>query len=492
MNLRPFRFSIILNLLLLIALNSSIGQVSATSLFFSQLDNPPLAPDLPNNPTAIYLPIAFIASPSLLSPRVNAPHFSEGNVFGETAVFWLGKVTPSENYMDVRVGYNDQELWVHTTVFDRLLWYDDTPSPADLTNWDSVSLLIDMHGNLGNSPDEKTYRFDSQLSWWENRLDYQDAYRGTGTGWDSASISFTTEAGWDSLNAPGDYNDDRGWLNTFRIPFASLGLSGPPAIGTTWGLGVILHDRDSQNGPPLMDKTWPGIMDVNSPRTWGRLSFGLPSYTPPASSFGGTVTIRHKLNGAVVKDGHVGGSTNCGQPFNPNFFNGWGDANYAGAQQVNIQNQANLGDWPCFSKLYITFPLQAIPAGKIIRSAMLTLYQFGNSDPSSAYGSVIQVLTVAEDWDEATITWNNAPYAWENVSQTWVNPLPGFPGLPGVANNWDLTRAVAEAYQKGIPLRLVLYDSDYYMNSGKYFYSSDVDDGMPTSRPRLTVEWGNP
>jgi hypothetical protein len=257
-------------------------------------------------------------------------------------------------------------------------------------------------------------------------------------------------------------------------------------------LGLVLHDRDGQVGAPQEDKTWPETMDVNRPGTWGMLSFGLPFYTPPPSSIGGTVTIRHKLNGAVVKDGHVGGSTNCGQPFNPNFFNGWGDANYAGAQQVNIQNQADLGDWPCFSKFYITFPLDSIPSGKVIRSAILTLYQFGNSDPSQAHGSSIQVLTVAEDWDETTLTWNNAPYAWENVSNTWVDPLPGFPGLPGVANNWDLTRAVAEAIQKQVPLRLVLYDADYFMHSGKYFYSSDVDDGMPTSRPSLTVEWGDP
>jgi hypothetical protein len=325
-------------------------------------------------------------------------------------------------------------------------------------------------------------------------LDYQAAYRGTGTGtgWNSADVHFTTVTGWDSLNVPGDYDDDRGWLSTFHIPFASLGLDGPPGPGSTWGLGVILHDRDSQTGPPQVDKTWPEIMDVNRPRTWGRLAFGPASYNPPPSHIGGTVTIRHKLNGAVVKDGHVGGSTNCGQRFNPDFFNGWGDANYAGAQQVNIQNQVKLGDWPCFSKFYITFPLDAIPMGKVIRSAKLTLYQFGNSYPSDASASLIQLLTVAEDWDESTLTWNNAPYAWENVSQTWVDPLSGFPGLPGVANDWDLTRAVAEAYQKGGPLRLVFYDSDYFMHSGKYFYSSDVDDGMPTSRPKLMVEWGNP
>ena len=36
--------------------------------------------------------------------------------------------------------------------------------------------------------------------------------------------------------------------------------------------------------------------------------------------------------------------------------------------------------------------------------------------------SYIQVLTVAEDWNEATLTWNNAPMAERNVAGTWVDP----------------------------------------------------------------------
>jgi hypothetical protein len=196
------------------------------------------------------------------------------------------------------------------------------------------------------------------------------------------------------------------------------------------------------------------------------------------------------LNGAIVKDAHVGGHTLCGEEFNPDFFNGWGDRNFAGYDQINIQNQANLGDWPCFSKYYVTFPLDAIPPGKTILSAQLTMYQFGNSSPQEANSSLIQVLTVNEDWNEGTITWNNAPYAWENVGRAWVGVLPAYPGLPGVAREWDLSRAVAEAYQKGIPLRLALYSADGAMHSGKYFFSSNMDDYTQTSRPVLTVTWG--
>jgi hypothetical protein len=49
---------------------------------------------------------------------------------------------------------------------------------------------------------------------------------------------------------------------------------------------------------------------------------------------------------------------------------------------------------------------------------------------------------------------------------------------------------VADAYQKGIPLRLALYSADGAMHSGKYFFSSNMDDYTQTSRPVLTVTWG--
>ena len=55
-------------------------------------------------------------------------------------------------------------------------------------------------------------------------------------------------------------------------------------------------------------------------------------------------------------------------------------------------------------------------------SATLTLYQFGNSNPQGAEASRIQVLTVGEDWNEATITWNNAPLALESID-TRLDPV---------------------------------------------------------------------
>jgi hypothetical protein len=98
-------------------------------------------------------------------------------------------------------------------------------------------------------------------------------------------------------------------------------------------------------------------------------------------------------------------------------------------------------------------------------------------------------LTIAEGWDEARLTWNNAPLALENVSTTWVEPLASYPGWPGVARQWDVSRAVAEAYAAGEDsLRLALYEADYAIHSGKYFFSSDADQA---ARPTLRVVWGD-
>jgi hypothetical protein len=439
-----------------------------------------------------YLP--FIYKTGTPIPRVNAPYFEGDIQFPETAIFWFGQVTPSENYADVRVGYNDTELYIHVAVFDRRLWYDESAVQTDLSNSDAVTILLDLAGDTAKVPGTSTYRFISQLNWWENRNSWQAVYQGSEMGWVPVSIPFTTSSGWRG-NALNDDSDDYGWTTTFHIPFTSLMLSGPPSNRAFWAMSAILHDRDEIAGPPLSNKTWPEDINVNRPETWGRLYFGLPTYTPLPANPGGNVMIRHKYNAAEVIDSHVGGHTTCGQPYWSDIFNGWGEANYAGYEQINIQNQADVADWPCFSKYYVTFPLNAIPRGKIILSATLRLYEFGNSGQGwepPPQPSLIQVLTVKQDWEESTITWNNAPSAFENVANTWVDPVDEFPGWPGIPWEWDVSKAVDGAYEAGEPLRLVLYSSDAAIHSGKYFISSDTGDWNAEGRPTLEVSWGDP
>ncbi|MFN2296737.1 MAG: DNRLRE domain-containing protein [Candidatus Promineifilaceae bacterium] len=427
--------------------------------------------------------------------RINAPYFADGVKFSQTAIFWFGRIDTQNNYVDVRVGFDNNKLWIRTAAADRRLWYNQdlnkNPNAADLTNWDAISIFLDTDNNGGSSPTAGDYRFVSQLNWWEERDNYNAAYKGSGGSWVQIPFTITADSGWRG-NQPVDNVNDRGWTMTYEIPFSKLGLSGPPSQGTVWGLGVVLHDRDSAAGPPLANKTWPEQMNGSQPATWGNLAFGLPSYKPPAAVQGGVVTIRHKLNGVTVKDAHVGGGTTCGAAYGPDFFNGWGDANYAGVKQINVQGLGDISDWPCFSKIYLTFPLGNVPSGQAILSAKLTLHQFGGSDPSQAEPSLIQVSTLNEAWNEGTITWNNAPLAAQNVARTWASPIKDFPGWPGVPVSWDVSGAMADAYEQVSELRLVLYEADWAYHSGKYFLSSEEDDWNAVARPTLEVEWGSP
>jgi hypothetical protein len=458
----------------------------------------------------VYLPLIFnqfgftpaptiTPSPAVNLRRVNVPYFAGAIAYPETALFWFGQVTPSDNYADVRVGYNSSELFVSVNIFDRRLWYNPTPSTGPLTGWDATSLYLDLDGNAGSAPGLRAYRFDAQLNWWEPRTSFQAVYRGNGSNWITATTQFTSVSGWRG-DAPNDNTDDRGWVISYHIPFASLGLSNPPPPQTRWGLALVVHDRDDAAGTLNPDQTWPEKLSPDIPSTWGQLSSGLPTYAPPTATPRGTVTLRQGLNGLSVPDAAVGGtiasdgsgSTLC--PGDSNYiWNQWGNQNFGTAPRVNIQNQSDVADWPCFAKYYVTFPLSSLPSGKAIISATLTLHEFGNAGgPGQAQPSLIQISTVEDAWNGATLTWNNAPLASENVSRIWVNPVANWPGWPGVPWSWDVSGATARAYMAGKPLRLVLYEADSAYNSGKYFLASDEPDWDSAGRPRLDVLWGDP
>jgi len=409
----------------------------------------------------------------------------------QAAIFWFGRVSPTDNYSDVRVIYDETGILLRITTFDRRLWYNPDAAGNDLTSWDAATVYLGPGSNTGEQP-TGTYRFDAQLVWWERRdASFQTAYRGNGGTWEQAAIDFKTASNWRG-DEPNNHGDDRGWWLQYRIPFESLGLDGPPRQGTVWRFAVAVHDRDDLN-TPIGDTLWPANMVDNQPETWGQLAFGLPTYSPLPVSVQGTTTIRHGLHGATVVDADVGGSSVCGAAAAPDFFATWGNLNYAGKGFFNVQNQEDVSDWPCFSKYYVTFPLNSIPAHATIVSATLILHLWGNAGEGwepEPQPSLIQALTVSSDWNEATITWNNAPLARENVAATLVEPVSSYPGRPGIPYHWDVSRAVAQAHASGNPLRLAMYESDLAYHSGKYFDTCETDEWGAEGRPTLKVTWG--
>lgn len=456
---------------------------------------PSLTPTESEQPDPALLAAAAAAATFPGRRTINAPYLSSGNIaqdrYTEMAVFWFGRINRLENYTDVRVGYNDRALVIQANVVDRLFWYDPQANPARLVKSDAVSLFLNLDDPARKTLNDRSFRFISGLNWWEDHSRYQAAFRGSAGKWKAENVPFTSYRGY----AGAQFNNakaNRGWATTFEIPFESLGLSGRPADGAVWNLAVVVHDRDGSRINPA--KFWPETYIGANPSSWGRLRFGMPAYTPPPSSPGGVTIIRNKLNKAVVTDAGVGGD--IGNLCNAaDAWTRWGSRNFRNKQTVNIQNQGYIGDWPCFSRFYIKFPLGQIPKGKVIVSAKLVMHEWGGSDFSQAQPSLIQVSTTNTAWSEATITWNNGPKALENVSQAWVSPMDHViqpDEWPGVRVEWDVSRAAAQAYGKGVPLQLALYSADQPYHSGKYFTTSNTADWNAEGRPTLMVEWGNP
>lgn len=432
---------------------------------------------------AVYLPLLQQqASGGTMADRtVNMPYFADAVPVNQAAIFWFGKVTPSENYADVRVAYTAQEIFLRVSVLDRQLWYNtDTRSgQKTIADWDGVTVYLNIRNGQANQPVVGSYRLVVPAV-----PDYPTAHisvtadRGDGRAWKAGTFPFMVDhwsrgGGFNS----GDISD--GWAVTLHIPFSGFGLSSAPAQGANWGMAVDLSDRDNLSGPAIPIKRWPGLSG-----SVGSLHFGAPSAAAEAVSNSSTLVLRQGLNGVSVKDAMVGGSSICGSGLDR--WSQWGNKNWSGSIFFNVQSQDDMADFPCFSKEYLSFPLSGIPAGKIISSAKLTVVHFGNAEPSQAKDSYIQVSRVTEDWDPRTITWNNAPLSVENVTGAWVHPFPT--GEGNTRYSFDLTRAASDAYRAGMPLSLALYEADTAMHSGKYFRSSLMDDD---ARPTLEIVWGD-
>ncbi len=431
--------------------------------------------------------------------RVNVWPTAGDEIDDNTApIFWFGRATEHDNYVDVRLGYTEEVLYVFITVVDYYLWEvpDYLWGQEDPRHYDAVGLYLDTAGDRASTPQPDDYFFANGWRNWPNSNDprWHRQGRGTGSGWDQSWSAPWTErvaANWYNSGPNNNSDRDAGWATVIEIPFASLGLIGPPAPGTVWGVGLYLYDRDEPKPATLVPPAfWPETFVATAPSSWGQLAFAPPPYQPHPAAPQGTTVVRRGLGDSSVADAYVGGGGNC----EGGIFGG-SDRNY-GSEGLFVASQSLIADFPCWSKSYLRFGLNAIPPGKVIISATLTLHLWGNAGPvpSQSQPSLIQLSTVMEDWNELDpggITWNNAPLAAQNLSATWVYPrTDSGPDFPGVPYEWDATQAVAEAYVAGQPLNVVLYTADTNFDSSKYFLSSEAGDWVEEGRPTLTVVWG--
>lgn len=457
-------------------------------------------------------PLPTQAGPLPPLRRVYVPHFTGQERWAESGIMWFGEVDPPSapglNYADVRVATTDEALALFINVEDYFVWYEySATSNSDLTQYDAVAISLDTEHDRADAPQPDDYRFLRGLCLYGcgDHAAYHRQARGSGTGWDDGwSGTWRTEpwAQWggcsecpDGTCGPNSNNTcglNFGWGTRIYIPWSTLGLSGPPPEGTAWGLGVLLYDRDGQ--PPagaVPPQSWPETFDADQPTSWGELVFGRATAdSPQPIQPQGTTVIQRGLGSSVVEDSWVGGGGTCGGGHE-------GDPdtdNYGSDPNLFVENQDWIADFPCFSKSYLRFDLDPIPAGKSIISATLTVHQWSNARWDRAQPSLITLFTVDGDWEDDTLTWNNAPLARENLSSTWVDVITpdNNPGLPGIPYTWDATQAVAEAYAAGEPLNLALYTADVNQHSSKYLLSSEAVPVYADARPALTVVWGDP
>jgi hypothetical protein len=435
-------------------------------------------------------------------PRtVNIPFFNDQMHWSQSAIFWFGKFElglPGKNYADVRVGYTPNTFEVKVSVVDYYLWYAENAGPGtDLTNYDAVAIYLDTKNDRITAPEKDDFRFLIGARQWQEMANYLRQARGNGSGWDTTWSSNPAWSGWSYMQwgcNPGPNSNqcgkDFGWTATFSIPWQSLGLSGPPAEGTNWGLGVQLYDRDEPlPAGTLPTEFWPETFQENNPSTWGDVHFGYVAYQAPLSVSPVTTIIRAASpNDNTVQDAWMGGGSNGGGG-QINKTNG----NHGDDTALYVGTETDVSNFPFFNKSFLRFSLSSIPPGKVIISAKLTLHQWGNADPNTAQPSWVSLFTIRDPWDEMQIDWNNAPLAQENVSATWINPIGGngFAGWPGNAYNWDASIPVAEAYSRGEPVDLAIYGSDTQQDSSKYLTSSEQGDWDAEGRPTLAVTWGD-
>lgn len=431
--------------------------------------------------------IAKASSPQL--QRFNIPYFHSPVPFSQTAIFWFGDVSSSDNYINVRMGYNDSELYIDLHIVDLYLWYDSHAKSPNLNIGDTATVYLNTTQNGSSSPDRLSYKFVAQVDWYQPRTYYQKAYQGNGSGWVPSSIPFTTVSGWRGGGLDNE-NPSEGWTMTYHLPFSSLGWSGPPSQGTAWKMAIKIQNQDSPNDNQLAYKWWPLSASDSAPSNWGTVGFGMPTYQPPHTSHPSTSEIRNGFNNQVVNDAMVGGSLNC---FNEglNRWTKFGNQTYPGADRVNIQDEWDISDFNCLSKFYITFPLSSLPSGKGVISAKVTLYEWGNAGGHSPNPSLIQVAAVEPGWNPNDLSWNNAPLVQEDISRTVVNVMPTQKVTPpGEPYTWDVSQAVADAYAAKQPLSLAFFSSDSAYSTAKYFFGSSVGSWNANGRPNLQISLG--
>jgi len=193
---------------------------------------------------------ANVSAASGTERRIDIPYFNSSPVaFNQTAIFWFGKIDSSHVYADVRVGYNNTELYIDLRIVDNYLWYDTNKQAPNLDAGDNASVYLNIENNGTLAP--TAYKFQTAVSGPQQWNTYEKTYTKKGAAWTLANMPFSYAYWWRAQGFNG--TEGAGWSSTYHIPFSSLGLSKAPSQGTVWKLGVRLHNPGNAANTPMPD-----------------------------------------------------------------------------------------------------------------------------------------------------------------------------------------------------------------------------------------------
>lgn len=368
-------------------------------------------------------------------------------------VFWFGELNEQSNAIDMRIGHNATELMLSASVFDDDIQYS-TDTSADWHDFDTMRYEIAINGS--------DYTVETMTRHYQPLEMYARFGQLNNGQFVQIPVDLKHQGSWFG-DSPNNVGNDRGWYSIIYISWDALGGQ------SDFVLTVTNFDKD---------------LDYQGSQTWS----GLVSLEQLPLGTDGTEFVRFSRGGEwLVDDAHVGGAFDCGVTEKPDFFPTWGDVSYPQAPQINIQNQMNTEDWPCFSRYMIWFDIPVGLDRKMVSNATIIMHQFGEAGHAWPHNSLefipdsnIQAIWVEQP--EPPYTWNNTPEIKAHLSTTYVPSRNEVFVNPPVAHEFDITYAIKNA--DGNRVAILLYSADWDIHSGKYFYGSYAD----VYRPEISIE----
>jgi len=133
-------------------------------------------------------------------------------------------------------------------------------------------------------------------------------------------------------------------------------------------------------------------------------------------------------------------------------------------------------------RIYIRFDVSAVPRGRQIAQAVLSLWQFYAPATNQTY----ETHRVLDDWDEATENWDTQP-SWQPTKTSEANA----PAQTGVAVTWDITSDVRAWYSgqaRNCGVMIKVQKEERAVDASSGFYSREYPvDTHEEWRPKLIL-----